>query len=116
MRYNPAMSDEHQIVIPPSFLALYTDARRRLIEPVDTVRARYELCEDLANQLVDHAKAQHFDNGISEDEVLARCGAGLAAAESGLSAPEGVWVVTRLAELLGWLQCMPAQASEGWAR
>jgi hypothetical protein len=106
------MSDEHQIVIPPSFLALYTDARRRLTEPVDTVRSRYELCEDLSNQLVDHAKALHFDNGISEDEVIARCRAGLSVPESGLSAPEGEWVVTRLAELLGWLQCMPAAARQ----
>ena len=46
------MSDDYQIHIPPSFFALYTDARQRLAEPIATVRERYEVCEDLANHLV----------------------------------------------------------------
>jgi hypothetical protein len=63
---------------------------------------RYEVCEDLAQQLVDHGQQIHHDHGLAEDLVLARCQAGLLDAGSGLSAAEAGWVVTRLAELLGW--------------
>ena len=47
------MDNENQITVPPSFLAVYGDARGRLREHIDTVRARYELCEDLASALVE---------------------------------------------------------------
>ncbi|MEY2688028.1 MAG: hypothetical protein RL375_2226 [Pseudomonadota bacterium] len=97
------MSDHtSQLHVPPSFAALYTDARHRLTLGRDELWVRYEVCEDLAQQLVDHGQQIHFDHGIAEDEVLARCLAGLEGAESGLSGAEAVWVVTRLAELLGW--------------
>ncbi len=96
------MSDDYQIEIPPSFYAVYTDTRRRLTAPMTEVRSRYEACEDLANHLVDHGKQVHFDLGVSEDEVLMRCHAGLLTPESGVSVAEATWVVTRLAELLGW--------------
>ena len=96
------MSDEYQIEVPPSFYALYTDARQRLTEPLRVVRARYEACEDLANHLVDHASTLLFQLGVTEDDVLERCLRGLETTESGVSAPEARWVVHRLAELLGW--------------
>jgi hypothetical protein len=97
------MSDNSsQLQVPPSFAALYTDTHRRLTLGREDLWARYEICEDLAQQLVDHGKQIHYDHGIAEDEVLARCLAGLEVAESGLSGAEAVWVVTRLAELLGW--------------
>lgn len=97
------MYDDNQILIPDSFRDLYIDARRhRLTAPIDEVRSRYEVCEDLAQQLIDSAKHIHFDLGVSEDEVLIRIEAGLQAPESGLTAPEGVWVARRLAELLDW--------------
>jgi hypothetical protein len=96
------MTDEYQIEIPPSFYALYTDARRRLIEPLRTVRERYEICEDLANHLVDHARDVHHGIGVPEDEVLARCLKGLRVPQAGVSEAEAVWVVRRLAELLAW--------------
>ena len=44
--------------------------------------------------------------------VLARCLAGLEVAESGLSGVEAVWVVRRLAELLGW-PWAPAEVGAG---
>ena len=47
------MSDEYQIHIPPSFEAVYRDARHRLTVSRDTFRARYELCEDMAQMLVE---------------------------------------------------------------
>ncbi len=96
------MSDDYQIHIPPSFFAGYTDARQRLREPLATVRARYEVCEDLANHLVQHAQLLHHVEVPSEEEILTRIHAGLSSPEAGVSPPEAAWIVQRLAELLGW--------------
>lgn len=95
-------TDEYQIHIPPSFHAVHADARGRLTLPMAEFRARYELCEDMAQMLVEHSQAVHHDQGVSEDLVLSRTQAGLCTPESGFNAAEAVWVVTRLAELLGW--------------
>ncbi|CAN7686125.1 hypothetical protein LJR290_005541 [Variovorax sp. LjRoot290] len=100
------MSDDYQIHIPPSFFAIYTDARQRLREPLATVRARYEVCEDLANHLVQHAQLLHHVEVPSEEEILLRIHAGLNSPEAGVSAAEAGWIVQRLAELLGW-NCPP---------
>ncbi|MDX9843535.1 MAG: hypothetical protein RBT42_07220 [Aquabacterium sp.] len=96
------MSDEYQIEIPPSFTALHLDARKRLTVPLATLRARYELCEDLAQHLTEHCRGIHVEIGVDEQEVLQRCERGLCAPDSVISASEAQWVVTRLAELLGW--------------
>ncbi len=103
--YNPSMSDDYQIEIPASFYALYSDARKRLTAPMDTVRQRYDICEDLASHLTEHARGA-VQEGVSEDIVLGRCHLGLSSPDSGVSQPEATWVVTRLAELLGW-ECPP---------
>ena len=95
------MSDENQILIPPSFEAVHRDARGRLTLPRDDFRARYELCEDMAQLLVDRSQAWLHDQGLSEDLILQRTEAGLAEG-AGFSVGEAAWVVTRLAELLGW--------------
>lgn len=92
-----------QILVPDSFIALYArPGRLRLSIPREELAARYELCEDLANHLVEQARGLHFGQGVAEDEVLVRCRRGLADPASGLSAAEAGWVVQRLAELLGW--------------
>jgi len=97
------MSDDYQIDIPPSFFALYTNRRQqRLSEPVSVVRARYEVCEDLATHLTEHARILAHAEVPSENEVLQRIYTGLDLPESGLLANEARWVVLRLAELLGW--------------
>lgn len=96
------MSDDYQIDIPPSFFAVYTDARQRLSEPIAVVRARYEVCEDLANHLVQHAQLLHHVEVPSEDEILLRIHAGLNSPDAGVSPAEAQWIVRRLAELLGW--------------
>ena len=96
------MSDDYQIDIPPSFFAVYTDARQRLREPIAVVRARYEVCEDLASHLVQHAQILHHVEVPSEDEILRRIHAGLNSPDAGVSAAEALWIVRRLAELLGW--------------
>ena len=96
------MSDDNQIFVPPSFFAVYSDARQRLLEPIGVVRERYEICEDLANHLVGHAQIQHHTEVPVESEILRRIHAGLATPEAGVSVAEAGWIVQRLAELLGW--------------
>lgn len=112
----PTMSDEYQIEIPPSFQALYIDARKRLTVPMAELRDRYELCEDLANHLTEHCRNVHADIGDIQIEVLQRCHQGLSGPDAVVSGPEAVWVVTRLAELLywpmDWQEPTPAEADE----
>jgi hypothetical protein len=96
------MSDDYQIDIPPSFFAVYTDQRQRLSEPIAIVRSRYEVCEDLANHLVQHAQILHHVEVPSEEEILVRIHAGLSSPDAGVSAAEALWIVRRLAELVGW--------------
>lgn len=96
------MSDENQIYVAPSFQALYRDARNRWTLPVREVAARHELCEDLAQHLTTHCQNVHVEIGADTDEVLERCLQGLLTPEAGVSEAEATWVVTRLAELLGW--------------
>ncbi len=99
------MTDENQIQIPPSFIALFVPPRR--IKPTESrefISDRYEFCEDLATLLMEHAKAMLFDLGITEADVLERSHRGLLTEAAGVSVPEAGWVVRRLAELLEW-QC-----------
>ncbi|MBO9514700.1 MAG: hypothetical protein J7549_11335 [Variovorax sp.] len=105
------MSDDYQIDIPPSFYAVYTDRRQRLAAPLAVVRARYEVCEDLANHLVQQAMTLHHVSVPSESEILERIHAGLASAESGVSPDEARWITRRLAELLNW-PCPPLEGDE----
>ncbi len=97
------MSDENQIIVPPSFVALYVDPGRiKPRAPRDEIASRYEFCEDLATMLTEHARNQLFELGITEDDVLIRCYRGLRTPDSGVDAAEAQWVARRLAELLGW--------------
>lgn len=96
------MSDDDQIHIPPSFEAVHADPRGRLMVRREVFRQRYELCEDMAQMLVEHSQALHHDQGLPEDLVLRRTLAGLASDASGFNPAEAVWVATRLAELLSW--------------
>ena len=97
------MDETNQIEPPPSFVALFASPTgHKLLEPMSTVRQRYELCEDLAQALTEQAAANQFRSSGSEREVLEQMERGLAGDESPLTAKEARWVVTRLAELLGW--------------
>ncbi|MDP9046315.1 MAG: ATPase with chaperone activity [Pseudomonadota bacterium] len=97
------MDDSHQIHIPASFLALYMEpGQLRPRAGRAEISARYELCEDLAQHLVDYARGQQSDLGITEEDVLERLERGLEAPASGLAPPESRWIVRRLAELAGW--------------
>jgi hypothetical protein len=102
-------SDDNQIQIPPSFIALYIEpGRTRPSASRDAIAERYDLCEDMAQMLVDPAQATLHGMGITEADVLERCHRGLLEGASGVSAPEAAWVVHRLAELLGWAWSGPA--------
>ncbi len=96
------MSDDNQLFVPPSFVALFHDARGRLQAPKDQVLARYELCEDLAQLLVEQAQILYHREAPSEAVVLRQIYQGLAAEGGPVTPPEARWVVQRLAELLHW--------------
>jgi len=97
------MPVDNQIEIPPSFMAMYvTPGRSRPNAPHAVVLARYELCEDMACILSEHARTLAFKETFSEQEVLERCHRGLQADAADFSANESAWVVLRLAELLEW--------------
>ena len=97
------MDDPNQIEVPPSFTALFTSPSGfRLTEPMSVVRARYELCEDMAQMLTEQAATAAFKTGAPEHEVLRQMEAALQAEGSPVQPKEAAWVVRRLAELLGW--------------
>mgnify|MGYP001179556996 CR=1 FL=1 len=96
------LEDDNQILIPPSFVALYSDARQRLQLPRSELQARYELCDDLACTLVEQAGLIYHGGARSEEGVLLGMHAALAGAETGVSPQEARWITLRLAELLGW--------------
>ena len=96
------MDDSNQIEVPQSFCAVFASPAGRLTEPIAGVRQRYELCEDLAQMLVDQAATLQFKTGRSEAEVLQTIEAGLTGGDAGIRGGEAGWVVTRMAELLGW--------------
>lgn len=98
------MSDDSQIVVPPSFVALYVPpGRLKPTLPREQIAERHELCEDLAQMLTETAQLKRFELGITEDDVLVRLHAGLGAGGV-VSADEARWVTCRLAELLDWPQ------------
>ena len=69
---------------------------------MSTVRARYEVCEDLSQMLVDQAEPMRRDNDLPQRDVMLRIHAGLSTSAAGVSRCEAEWVVRRLAELLNW--------------
>ena len=98
-----AMTEEFQIHLPASFMALYVPPGK--IKPTLGQRdlaTRYELCEDLANLLTEKAANMQFTLGITEELVLAQCEAALLTDPCVVTPPDARWVICRLAELLQW--------------
>ena len=93
------MSADNQFEVPSTF-PVPAGAGERLVP--DQIRSRYELCEDLATHLQDFCETRRGALGLSRDDCLLRCHAGLADAASGVDAAEARWIVERLAERLGW--------------
>ena len=96
------MSDDSQIVVPRSFIDLFVPPGR--IKPTasrETIAARYELCEDLAQMLSETARDHLHALGITEADVLERIHRGLEECET-VDSVEAAWVLRRLAEILDW--------------
>lgn len=96
------MSDDSQIFVPPSFVALFVAPGR--IKPTaarEHIAERYELCEDLAQMLLETARTQRWSLGITTADTLERIARGLPVSGLDLSDAETGWVMTRLVELLG---------------
>ena len=101
------MSDHHedvsQSVLPASFIALFIEpGRHKPSATREHMAQRYEFCEDLASMLTEQAQTKLWELGVTEHDVLERMLLGLRAGEPVVDAVEALWVVTRLAELLGW--------------
>ncbi|MDE1949276.1 MAG: ATPase with chaperone activity [Burkholderiales bacterium] len=97
------MSDESQIVVPPSFIALYLrPGRSKPSAPREEIAARHEFCEDLASALCEPATTRLWDLGVTEADVLERMQRGLESPGAVVSPAEARWVVRRLAEMLNW--------------
>jgi hypothetical protein len=96
------MSEDNQIFIPESFMALFIKPGRYKPSASAEVSDRYELCEDMANMLTETAQNMQFTLGITEQDALMQCLRGLQVDGSVVSLPESDWVVHRLAELLNW--------------
>jgi len=95
------MSDERQIVVPASFLKLYTPANRvRPTPPREWLEQRHDLCEDLALLLQETVKEKIWALGITPSDALDRVALGLSELPLELSQAEADWVMTRLKELL----------------
>ena len=103
------MSNENQIEIPQSFIALFVKPGRLIPDAThEVVLGRYELCEDMACTLTEQAGGLAFKENLSEKEVLQRCHQGLLADALNFSEKESAWVIRRLAELLEWAPLEPA--------
>ena len=97
------MSDENQIVVPPSFIALFVEpGRTRPSATRAAITERYEFCEALATMLVERAQTLQWQLGVPEADVLEKMRAGLVGPDAPVPPTEGEWVVRRLAELLEW--------------
>lgn len=97
------MSDDGQVLVPPSFMALYlAPGRQRLSASRSEITERHEFCEDLAQMLTEPARTRLWELGITEADVLQRTRQGLLAEGSPVNEAEARWVIRRLAELLDW--------------
>jgi hypothetical protein len=97
------MSDDNQIPLPASFVALHiAPGRNRPTASRAEMSERHEFCEDLATLLTEPAATRRWELGVTADDVLQRMHQGLLAGDPVVSPAEAWWVIRRLAELLGW--------------
>ena len=93
--------DDNQILVPQSFIDPHRGASGRLLVPVAQLRERYELCEDLANHLVEHAQTLYHVQAPSEAEILRRKAAKEAADAAAKQAELASAEAAREAQLTG---------------
>ncbi len=97
------MSEDNQLLIPPSFIQLFVPPGRiKPTEPREWIAERYEFCEDLATMLMEPSRTTLWELGITETDVLERTYRGLRGEASPVAVEEAGWVIQRLAELLEW--------------
>lgn len=102
------MYEINQNEVPSSFIDLFIPrGATRPSESREVIAARYELCEDLAQMLTEHAVATRADLGVTKLDVLRQLLRGLQTADSVVTSGEAHWVVRRLAELLEWPALAP---------
>lgn len=95
------MSDDNQIIVPRSFVDLFIPPNAvKPTQPREHIAARYELCEDLAQMLVEQVREKVFALGVTKDDVIERMHRGLLAPGSVVDEQEAWWVARRLSELL----------------
>jgi len=95
------MTDERQIVVPASFLALYTPPGKvRPTPPREWLEQRHDLCEDFSQLLHETVKEKMWQLGITEDDAVERVQRGMSELALDLSEAEAAWVMTRLDEML----------------
>lgn len=97
------MYEIDQTDIPGSFIELFVPpGATRPSAPRATIAARYELCEDMAQMLTEHAQGMRLGRDMPETDVLMQLLSGLRVEGSVVGQGEALWVVRRLAELLDW--------------
>ncbi len=95
------MTDERQIVVPASFLALYTPTgKTRPTPPREWLEQRHDLCEDFSQLLYETVTEKILALGITESDAVERVQRGMAELALDLSEAETEWVMTRLDEIL----------------
>jgi hypothetical protein len=95
------MTQDRQIVIPASFIALYIPAGK--VRPIATrewLEERHDLCEDFATLLAGQVKEKVWTLGITQEDALERVARALETPPLDMSAPESDWVMRRLHEIL----------------
>jgi hypothetical protein len=105
--------DHDQTPVPESFIALYLPrGGTRPTAARQHIAARYDLCEDMAQMLTEHARTTLFALSITEQLVLERMRQGLLAPGSVVDPAEAQWITRRLAELLQWPEPEPLRDAQ----
>ncbi len=99
------MYEHNQIEVPAAFMALYC-RNGRPVESRQVVESRYEICEEIAEQVAAFCQNLQLKAELPESQVLVNCRAGLLASPETMSELEVDWVMGRCAELLNW-PCTP---------
>ena len=113
MRDNAAMSDDSQLFVPESFIAVYrAPGRLKPSLPREALAERYECCEDMAQSLLDAVTQAQARQDLPEEAVLEGVAQSLTLPPLALPPLEARWVACRIAELLQWPMPAPPQAGD----
>jgi hypothetical protein len=95
------MTQDRQIVVPASFIALYTPAgKARPTVAREWLEDRHDLCEDFATLLASQVKEKVWTLGITQEDALERVARALETPPLEMNHAESTWVMTRLHEIL----------------